>query len=567
MFAQSRVFIDTKTQREHGRKAQLSNIAAARAVADIIRTTLGPRAMLKMILDPVGGINLTNDGNAILREVDVSHPAAKNMIELSRTQDEEVGDGTTSVIILAAELLKIAEPFVMKNMHPTTLCMAFMRALDDILEVIEKRAIRLDTKDSRKMLDIVNTTLGTKFTSRYGDLVSKLALDAVGRVVIHNDNGSTEIDIKRYVRVEKIPGDYIENSMVLDGIMINKDVVDANMRRRIENPRIALLDCNLEYKKGESMTNIEITKEEDWDTILRQEEEFIEQMCNALIALKPDLVITEKGCSDLAAHYLSRAGISVIRRVRKTDNNRIARAVGAVIANDPRDLKDEDIGTGCGLFEIKKIGDEYFMYLVKCKDPKACTILLRGGSKDVLQEVDRNLQDAMAVARNIYLDPRVLPGGGAIEMELSCEIARRSKLVSGVQQGPYKEVGQALEVIPRTLSENCGAKTIRLITELRAKHAVTDAEGSDESKAGSGFTWGIDGTVGELRDMNEMQLWESYLVKSQTYKTAVEAACLLLRIDEILSGMRSEESKREEAKNAAKNEEEDDETFGDARDG
>jgi len=481
------------------------------------------------------------------------------MIELSRTQDEEVGDGTTSVILLAAEFLRNAEPFIMKNMHPRIIIQAYYKALDKALEVLEKNAISLDMSNRDLMLKIVNTTLGTKFTSRFGNLVSNLAIDAVKCVTVVNEGGQREIDIKRYARVEKIPGDYIENSRVLDGIMLNKDVVDAKMRRRIENPRIILLDSNLEYKKSESMTNIEVTKEEDWDIILKQEEEYIEQLCNAIIALKPDLVLTEKGVSELASHYLCKANITVLRRVRKTDNNRIARAVGATIVHDPRDLKETDVGTGCGLFEVKKIGDEYFTYIVGCKDPKACTILLRGASKDVLQEIDRNLQDAMAVVRNLMLDPRVLPGGGATEMALSCALAKAAKNVSGAQQLPFKAAAQAFEVIPRTLSENCGAKTIRVVTELRVKHSV------DDNDTDSGFTWGIDGIQGELVDHAKTELWEPYVVKTQTIKTAIESAALMLRIDAIVSGMRSEASKAEDVK--AQRDEEDDETFGDARDG
>jgi T-complex protein 1 subunit gamma len=540
---------DTQTQREHGRKAQLSNIQAARAVADIIRTTLGPRAMLKMILDPTGNIQLTNDGNTILREVDVAHPAAKNMIELSRTQDEEVGDGTTSVIVLTSELLKVSEPFLLKNMHPRIIIAAYYKALDVALEQLSRHAITLDIKDKARLLQIVNTTLGTKFTARFGDLIANLAIDAVRTVYCKNESGAVEIDVKRYVRVERIVGDYLENSHVLDGILLNKDVVDSKMARRIENPRIVLLDCNLEYKKAESMTNVEITKEEDWDVILKQEEDYIQNMCNAIVAVKPDLVITEKGVSELAAHYLHKAGCSVLRRLKKTDNNRIARATGATIVHDPRDLKETDVGLGCGLFEVRKIGDEYYSYIEKCKDPKACTVILRGASKDILQEIERNLQDAMAVVRNIMLDPRIVPGGGASEMSVAAAIYHNINTIPGTQQAPYKAVAAAMEIIPRTLSENCGAKTIRLITELRAKHHINVQSGDDE-----GFYWGIDGVQGELTEINKLDLWEPMLVKTQTLKTAIEAASMLLRIDAIVSGLRNPEAKGDAA-GAAPNEE------------
>lgn len=468
---------------------------------------------------------MTNDGNAILREISVQHPAAKSMIEVARTQDEETGDGTKSVIILAGEVLSVAEQFLEQQMHPTIIIAAYRQALEDILDVLRNKVcIPVDTSDKSQMMNIVRSCLGTKFISKWMDLACQIALDATSTVLME-ENGRKEIDIKRYAKVEKIPGNTIEDSRVLKGVMINKDVVHPKMRRRIQNPRIMLLDCNLEYKKGESATNIEITKEEDFTKILQMEEEFIKKVCDDVIALKPDLVITEKGVSDLAQHFLVKAGISVIRRVRKTDNNRIARACGATIANRTDELKEEDIGTGCGLFEVKKIGDDYFTFLVDCKDPKACTILLRGASKDILSEVERNLQDAMNVARNVMIDPYLCPGGGASEMAVAQALNEKAKSITGVHQWPYRTISRALEVIPRTLIQNCGANTIRTLTALRAKHAQ-----------GQKTTWGIDGHTGNIVDMSEFGVWEPLSVKLQVYKTAVETAILLLRIDDIVSG-------------------------------
>ncbi|KAJ1948068.1 T-complex protein 1 subunit gamma, partial [Dispira parvispora] len=322
----------TNTQRETGRKAQYSNITAAKTVADIIRTCLGPRSMLKMLLDPMGGIVLTNDGNAILREVEVAHPAAKSMIELSRTQDEEVGDGTTSVIILAGEILATAAPFLERNIHPIVILSALRDALDDSIKVLQDISVAVNVDDRDEMLSLIKSSLGTKFVSRWSELMCGLALDAV-RTVACEQNGRQQVDIKRYARVEKIPGGEIEQSCVLDGVLLNKDVTHPKMRRRIENPRVVLLDCPLEYKKGESQTNIEISREADWNRILQIEEEQIKKMCDHILSVKPDLVFTEKGVSDLAQHFLLKANVTVIRRVRKSDNNRIARAVGAVIVN------------------------------------------------------------------------------------------------------------------------------------------------------------------------------------------------------------------------------------------
>jgi len=519
------IVLSQNTKRESGHRVQLGNISAARTVADVIRTCLGPRAMLKMLMDPMGGIVMTNDGNAILREIQVQHPAAKSMIEISRTQDEETGDGTTSVIILAGEVLSVAEPFLEQKIHPTIIIQAFRMALEDIIAACrDQLSIPIDMNNEADVVKVVKSCLNTKISSQWMELVVKIALDAVKTVAV-DVNGRKEIDIKRFVRVEKIPGGTIEESTVIQGVVLNKDVTHPKMRRYIEKPRIVLLDCPLEYKKGESQTNIEITKEEDFAKILQLEEESIKKMCDAIVRVKPDIVFTEKGISDLAQHFLLKAGITAIRRLKKTDNDRLARACGATIVNDPEELREEDVGTGAGLFEIKKIGDEYFLYVTECVNAKACTIILRGASKDVLNEVDRNIRDATHVVRNIIQEPRLLPGGGAVEMTLAQILNEKSKSIQGVRQWPYKSISRALEVIPRTLIQNCGGNTVRQLTALRAKHAQPNNQ-----------TWGVDGNTGNLTDMKDLGIWDSLSVKLQVYKAAIETAILLLRIDDIVSG-------------------------------
>lgn len=514
-------------QRESGRKAQIANITAAKAIADIIRSTLGPRSMLKMLLDPMG-IIMTNDGNSILREVDVAHPAAKSMIELSRTQDEEVGDGTTSVIVLAGEMLKVALPFFERNIHPTIICQGYMQALEDALKVMDEIATEIDPDDTTLLDQIVDAAVGTKFSSRYGAIIRTLAIQAVKCVAHENEDGEMDVDIKRYARIEKIAGGDLEDSTVLSGCMINKDVLHHKMPRNIVRPRVLLLDCALEYKKGESQTNVEITNEEDFAKLLEIEENFIREQCETIISFNPTVVITEKGCSDLAIHYLVKAGITAIRRLRKTDNNRLAKCCGATIVNKVEEIKEEDIGTKCGLYKCEKIADEWWSYFVECEDPKACTILVRGGTRDTQYEIARNLNDAMQVARNIICNPKLLPGGGATEMAVAQALKMKAAEVEGVASIPYSAVGEALEIIPQTLAENCGANVIRVVTALRAKHANKE-----------GDTWGIDGQSGLLADMAEIGVWEPYVVKSQTIKTAIESACLLLRIDDIHSGISS----------------------------
>lgn len=277
------------------------------------------------------------------------------------------------------------------------------------------------------------------------------------------------------------------------------------MRRHIKNPRVVLLDCPLEYKKGESMTNMEFTKEDDFKKALAMEETEVLKMCEHILRVKPDVVITEKGVSDIAQHFLLKNGnVSCIRRVRKTDNNRISRVTGATIVNRPEELQESDVGTDCGDFEVKKIGDDYFSFMTECKKPKACSIILRGASKDVLNEIERNLHDALGVARNVIQNPKLVPGGGALEMELACRLNEIATTVEGIHQWPYKALAGAIEVIPRTLAQNCGGDVVRMLTELRTKHA---------NKDGSGLMWGINGNTCKIENMEEAAIWDPCAVK------------------------------------------------------
>merc|ERR1719146_7118 len=363
-------------------------------------------------------------------------------------------------------------------------------------------------------------------------MISSLALKAARTVMITQPNGRCEVDIKRYARVEKIPGGEMAECAVLNGVMFNKDVTHHKMRPDRKNPRVILLDCPLEYKKNESQTNVEITKEEDWEMMLMQEEEEVQKLCEDIIKFKPDVVITEKGVSDLAQHFLLKAGIAVIRRIRKTDNNRVAKACGATIANRTDELTEEDVGKGCGLFKIRKIGDEYFTYLVECENPKACTVILRGGTKDVLSEVERNLHDAFAVTRNLLMEPRQLPGGGACEMEVAHRLEEKAKMIDGVASLPVRAVASALEVIPRQLAQNAGVEVVRVVTELRSRHAQ------------GGLMIGIDGETGKLVNAKEAAILDSYAVKQQVMRASIETAAMLLRIDQIVSGVSHQKAQK-----------------------
>jgi len=426
-------------------------------------------------------------------------------------------------------MMKVATPFLERGMHPTIISTAYMKAMCDAVEFMQATAKQIDKNSYDDVLRIVRSTIATKFTSKWGDLICRLALDAVRTCAVELEDGSLEIDIKRYCRIERIPGGLIDECKVLNGIMINKDVVHSKMKRRIENPRIMLLDMGMEYKKGESQTNIEMKNNTDFEKYLQIEEEWLRQLCDDIIALKPDVVLCTKGCVDLAQHFLQEAGIAVLRRNKKWELSRLARACGATVGHRPSQMTDKDIGTKCGLFEVRKMADEYFAFFEECKDPKACSILLRGAGKDVLQEVERNLMDAMNVVRNIYKNPAIVPGGGAIEMATADFLRKQANTVQGQMAFPYKAVAKALEVIPQTIATNCGADTIRIMTKLRAAHA--------DGKT----TTAIDGEKGMLCDASDLGLWEPLVVKESTIKTAMEAACMLLRIDDIVSGVTSEE--------------------------
>ncbi|MES1920864.1 hypothetical protein MHBO_002486 [Bonamia ostreae] len=518
------LILNKNAQRETGKEAQMGIITASKAIADIVRSTLGPKAMLKMLLDPTGSVVLTNDGASILREIEVRHPAAKSLIELSRTQDEQVGDGTTSVVVLAGELMEAVRPLLSGGMHPSVIVGAYRRAADLSLQALKKCAREVDPTDPKQLLSFAVTALGTKQVSRFGNLIPRLAVEAV-RTVSFEESGKRTSDLRALVKVEKVAGGEIDSSRVLKGVMLNKDILHAAMRRRIENPRIMLLDCPLEYKKAESETNIEMNRAEDWRKYLDLEEEHIRKLCEAITALEPDIVICEKGVSDIAQHFLLQKNVSVLRRVRKSDLHRLAMATGARVGSNSTSMKETDLGKKCALFEVRKLGDDYWSFFENCDSPKACSVLLRGSSSEGLAEIERNLTDAMGVVRNIIMDPRVVPGAGASEMAMSTVLRKQSREESEAAARVFACAASALEIIPKTLGENAGANVSQVIAKLRSAHEENDS------------LLGVDGDSGEVCDVSELGVFEPFSVKQQAIKTAFETATVLLRIDDILSGV------------------------------
>ncbi|KAF7681019.1 T-complex protein 1 subunit gamma [Astathelohania contejeani] len=506
-------------------QVQRENIEAAASVASIIRTCLGPRAMQKMVITRIGSLELTNDGNSILREIDATHPAAKFLIELARTQDDNVGDGTTTVIILAAELLQNLFSLLTEKIHPVLICNSLQKILEKSLAFYEDIAVDIghdatgEEGIDKTRLQIINGSIGTKLCTMLGVDIASLALKAV-KIVYDEEKGIKRCDLTSYARVEKIIGGEFKECQVLNGIILNKNIIHAQMRKRIQNPRIVIMDCPFEYKKGESQTNFEFYGENDFSKALAIEEEQVKAQCEYVIALKPDIVVTEKGISDLAMSIFHSNNITALRRLKKTETSRLSKACGAKVVSRAEDLEEKHVGKGCGLFEYVKLGDEYYCKFVECDNPKACSIVLRGPSRDILNELERNFYDAVKVAKNIFITPKLCPGGGATEMALSKYLSKCT-FGSDVEKKVTECVSESLKIIPSVLAANSGmVNPLNVIAQLEKK---------EDSY------WGVNGETGEIADTRSI-IMEPLSVKTQALKSAIEAASLLIRVDGIIQG-------------------------------
>ncbi|KAI4291444.1 T-complex protein 1 subunit gamma [Pancytospora philotis] len=494
---------------------QKASAYAAKMLSSIVRTCLGPRAMQKMVLTKINSIELTNDGNSILREMDVSHPSARCLIELSQTQDDVCGDGTTSVIILAAELLDKAVPLLADH-HPIRVCRALTRAKDLCLATLD--AVSTDAK-LEDLLSIIRAGVATKVCTILRVPVPELALRAATLIKRGgaSDAESMRIDIKTDIKVEKILGSF-EECEVLEGILLEKELVHPQMRKRIENPKILLIDSPLEYKKGESVTNLEFASAEDFTHALKLEEAQVRRMCERIVALRPDVVMTEKGVSELALSILYESNITAVRRIKKSDAIRIAKATGAMIMNRLEDIEERHLGEA-GLFEYIKINKENYCKFSRCRNPRAVSVVLRGPSKDLLTELERNFMDAVKIAKNVLVNPALVPGGGSSEMSmlLALKQAGGDRLEAAV----YAAAAEALRVIPSIIASNSGVgSTLDILNKL-------------ERRIGGDPQLGINGVTGELVSMKELVM-EPIIVKKQCVKSAFEAVIQLLRVDGII---------------------------------
>ncbi|MCD6469666.1 TCP-1/cpn60 chaperonin family protein, partial [Candidatus Bathyarchaeota archaeon] len=477
------------SRRTRGRDAQHNNIMAARIIAEAVRTSLGPKGMDKMLVDSLGDVTITNDGKTILDEMEVEHPAAKMMVEVAKTQDDEVGDGTTSVVIVAGELLTKAEELLNKNVHPTIIIDGYRKAADKALEVLEEIAISVDPNDKEFLKKVAMTSMASKIVSENREQLAEIAVDAVLHVARKvGDQYRVDLDD---ILVQKKPGESITDTKLINGLIIDKEVVHPGMPKRIENAKIALLNCPLEIEKTEFDAKINIETPEQMEAFLREEENMLREMVEKIKNAGANVLICQKGIDDMAQHFLARAGILAVRRAKKSDMEKLAKATGGRIVTNLEDLSEKDLGYA-ELVEERKIGEDKMVFIEGCKNPRAVAILVRGGTERTVDEAERSLHDALCVVRDVVQEPKILAGGGAPEIEVAKALRDYAQSLPGREQLAAQSFAEAIEVVPTALAENAGLDPIDIISELRARHE-------------KGETWaGIDVFEGKVKDMREL---------------------------------------------------------------
>jgi thermosome len=509
------------TTRSRGKEAQRNNIMAARVIGEVLKTTLGPRGMDKMLIDSLGDITITNDGAAILKEIDVEHPAAKMMVEIAKTQDDMVGDGTTSAVVLASELLKKAEELLDQNIHPTILVSGFRKASVKAIEVINKAAVPLDINDRKTLLKVALTSMSSKAVGSARDHLAEISIDAVKQIAEQRGD-KTIADIDNIQLIKKTGKSLLETQLIR-GIIIDKEVVNPNMPKKKENAKIALLDSALEIEKTEISAEIRIKDPSQMKAFLDQETDMMQDMVTKIKASGADVIFCQKGIDDMVQHFLAKEGIIAARRVKESDMEKLARATGARISSDLDDLKKSDLGSA-GHVEERKIGDDKMIFVEKCKDPHSVAILIRAGLERMVDEAERAMTDSLSVISDVIENNKIVAGGGAVEIEISKELRKYATTVGGREQLAVEAFADAVEVIPRTLSENGGLEPIDILVELRQVH----------DKA-TGKNMGINVFTGKLQDSIATGVIEPIMVKEQAIKSAAESAALILRIDDVIT--------------------------------
>ena len=504
------------TLRTLGRSAQRNNIAAAKAVADAVRTTLGPKGMDKMLVDSLGDVVITNDGVTILEEMQIEHPAAKMLVEVAKTQNEEVGDGTTTAAILAGELLKKSEDLLDQNIHPTVITKGYKLAREKALEILDRISEKIEPEDTEDLIKIAITSMTGKGSEIASERIAKIIVEAVKTVM-----DGKEID-KENIKLEKKHGGSAEDTELIRGVIIDKEVVHPAMPKKVKYAKVALLDASLEIEKTETEAQIQITSPDQLQGFLDQEEKILKNMVDKVALSGCNVLFCQKGIDDVAQHYLAKKSILTARRVKKSDMEKLARATGGKIISNISDLTENDLGMA-GIVELKKISGEEMIFVRDCKNPKAVSILIRGGTEHVVDEVERSIEDAIGAVSSALEVGKIVAGGGAPEEEVSKELRKFAQGFSGREQLAILAFAEAMEIIPRTLSENAGLDPIDMLVELRSAH--------EEGKK----TYGIDVYFGKIVDMKAKGVIEPLKIKTQAIKSASEAAEMILRIDDIIS--------------------------------
>jgi thermosome len=503
-----------------GREAQRNNISAAKLIAEVVRTSLGPRGMDKMLVDSMGDVTITNDGATMLKELDVQHPAAKMMVEISKATDNEVGDGTTSAVVVAGALLEKAEDLINKDVHPVVVVDGYSRAAEKAQSILEEIAEKVDPEDRSAILKVANTSMLTKLVNEDSPHLSGIVVDSILQVAEKRD-GKFKVDIEN-VKVEKKPGGALTDTQIIKGIVLDKEVVHSGMPRKVDEAKIALVNSALEIEKTEFSAEIRINDPEQMQKFMDEETSILKGMVEKVEQAGANVLICQKGIDDLAQHFMAKAGILAVRRVKESDMTKLAKATGARMVTNLDDLTSKDLGYA-KLVEERKLEDDKWVFVEGCRNPKAVSILVRGGTQRIVDEAERALHDALMVTKDVVELPAVVAGGGAPEEEVSFQLRNWAQKLTGREQLAALKFADAMESIPLTLAENAGMDPIDTQVDLRARHGK------------EGKWYGVDAMNGKVADMYAKSIWEPLAVKLQILRAATEAASMILRIDDVIA--------------------------------
>ena len=505
---------------QKGKDSQKNNITAAKLVAELVKTSLGPRGLDKMLVDSLGDVTITNDGATILKEIDAQHPAAKMMVEISKTIDTEVGDGTTSSVVFAGALLEKAEKLLEKDVHSTVIIDGYQAASEKALELLEKLAKTVKPDDRESLIKIAKTSMQSKLISEDSVPLSKLVVDAILKIM-EQDGDKHSVDLDN-LKVEKKSGGSIDDTILIDGIVLDKEVVHSGMPTKVDKAKIALVNAALEVEKTEMSAEIRISDPTQMQTFLEEENRMLKSMVDKIHNIGANVLICQKGIDDIAQHYLSKHGVLAVRRVKESDMTKLAKATGGRISTNLDDISTDDLGHA-EIAHQKKVESDKWVFIEGCKNPRSVTVLIRGGSQRVVDEADRSIHDALMVVKDVVEKPSIVAGGGSPEAYLATELNEWAGSADGREQLAMRQYAEALEAIPLTIAENAGMDPIDALITLRA------------NQTGGKQTAGINAKEGKIGNMFSLDIVEPLAVKEQIIKSATEAACMILRIDDVIA--------------------------------